>query len=162
MKNIIIQIIIVFFIGLILCHIYNKIFNKTLEGMGTWSPYNTDGSNPDAIGQTAYDEAIKGGKSTDEAEKQRMDAINTAQTQGMETSFSSDQRSAVTQAKIAGELQSVKNQQTELAHKIGAGGEKLNKRVANIEMVVGVIFTQIDSLKDALNDLANTVCDNDS
>lgn len=159
MKNIIVQVLIVFFIGLIVCHIYNNTFNKTLEGMTQWQPYGNN--NPSEAGQAAYTQSISSGATPEEAEQARYSATAAAQNQGLSSSFSpgSPEYGAAVQAKIAGELQSIKNQQDQIAMKISGGGASLSQRVAGVEMVVSTLFQQMASLEESLNDLANVVCD---
>ena len=162
MKNIIIELLIVIFLGLILCHIYNNYFNKTLEGMTQWQAYGDN--NPSEAGQAAYNQSISSGATTEEAEKAKYNATVSAQNQGLSSSFSpgSPEYCAAVQAKIAGALQTLQAQQLQLSMKISGGGEELSKRVAGVETIVTTLYDQVAGLKESLNDLANISCEKSS
>lgn len=119
MKNIILELITIFFVALIICHIYNAYFGKTLEGMDSWS------KSPGAVGGNPLDKNFNSTLPPDLSPEQRKKAKERYDMQ------------------VEVKQQEIFNKNNEAIKGLTTFKDGLEKRIIALEQKATLIFTQV-------------------
>jgi hypothetical protein len=130
MKNIILQLITIFFVALIGCHIYKAYFGKTLEGMDSWS------ESPGAVEGNPLDKNFDSTLPPDLSPEQREKAKERYDMQ------------------IEVKQQEIFNKNNEAIISLTAFKDGLEKRISNLESKALQIVTQTEETTDALRKIS--------